>query len=138
VPFVLDASAIIPLAFADPNPYAEHVLDLLAEDDALVPIVWSLEVTNGLLVGERRGQLGTDGASRFLDLLRELDIIVDMTGMERILSVVLELGREQGLSSYDASYLELARREEMPLATADGMLQVAAGRVGVPLVAGPA
>ncbi len=137
MPFVLDASAIIPLAFADPNSYAEHVLELLATEDALVPIVWSLEVTNGVLVGERRGQLSTEQTARFLDLLRPLDVIVDMTGVERILSVVLELAREQGLSTYDASYLELASREGVPLATADSALQAAAGRVGVPIVPGP-
>ena len=132
--FVLDASVTIPWAFATPHPYAAHVLELLAEEEALVPSIWPLEVANGILGGERRGQLDVAHSARFLNLLRALDITVDMTGAERILSVVLELARTQHLSSYDAAYLELAMQEGIPLATMDDDLRAAAGRVGVLLV----
>jgi predicted nucleic acid-binding protein len=131
---VLDASVTIPRAFAIPHPYAAHVLELLAEEEVLVPSIWPLEVANGIHSGERRGQLDVAHSARFLTLLRELDITVDMAGAERILSVVLELARTQHLSSYEAAYLELAMREGIALATMDDILRAAAGRVGVPLV----
>nr|MDP9471767.1 type II toxin-antitoxin system VapC family toxin [Chloroflexota bacterium] len=53
------------------------------------------------------------------------------------LGSVLGLSREQGLSAYDASYLELAAREGLPLATQDSRLRVAAERIGVEILAGP-
>jgi predicted nucleic acid-binding protein len=132
--FVLDASVTIPWAFATPNPYAAHVLELLAEDEALVPSIWPWEVANGILGGERRGLLDAAHSARFLSLLRELDITVEMTGTEGIISVVLESARAHNLSSYDAAYLELAMREGIALATADDALRAAALGVGVPLV----
>jgi len=42
--------------------------------------------------------------------------------------------RDLNISSYDASYLELALREDLPLATLDKALQKAAHRVGVQLL----
>ena len=59
---------------------------------------------------------------------------MDQNTSQRALREILDLAREQELSSYDASYLELAIREGLPLATLDGRLKDAAARVGVPLV----
>jgi predicted nucleic acid-binding protein len=47
---------------------------------------------------------------------------------------VLELARSERLSAYDASYLELAMRRGVPLATKDDALAKAARRVGVMLL----
>jgi predicted nucleic acid-binding protein len=41
------------------------------------------------------------------------------------------LARSQGISAYDAAYLELAMRRGLPLATLDGKLEAAARAVGV-------
>lgn len=60
-----------------------------------------------------------------------MDIGVEATGAERTFSLTLDLARDQGLSVYDAMYLQLARREGVPLASLDGPLREAAGRVGV-------
>ena len=49
----------------------------------------------------------------------------------RVVTVVYELAREHGLSVYDASYLDLALREDLPLATLDRRLAEAARRCGV-------
>lgn len=99
-----------------------------------MPLIWSVEVVNALLVGERTGRLTAERNREFFALLRTLYVIVDMTDMARIFSVVLELARAQGLSGYDASYLELARRDGVPLATADKAMRAAATRIGVPLI----
>jgi predicted nucleic acid-binding protein len=47
---------------------------------------------------------------------------------------VLDLARSEGLSSYDASYLDLAIREHAALATLDERLRQAANLRGVPLL----
>jgi len=47
---------------------------------------------------------------------------------------VLEIAREHGLSVYDASYLELAIRRALPLATFDRRLHEAATNTGVELI----
>jgi predicted nucleic acid-binding protein len=44
----------------------------------------------------------------------------------------LHVARTHALSSYDASYLELALRRRVPLATLDGRLKDAAKTAGVP------
>lgn len=134
MPFVLDTSVTLPLAFVDPNPYAEYVLDLLATDEALVPWVWPLEIANGILVGERSGRLDRSQTTAFLNLVRTLNVTMDLTEAPRVFDIVLDLARSQRLTSYDAAYLELARRDSVPLATADNALRAAAARIGVPLI----
>ena len=46
----------------------------------------------------------------------------------------MDLSRRHRLTFYDASYLELAQREGIPLATLDKELVTAARAEGVPLV----
>ena len=47
---------------------------------------------------------------------------------------VTELAEKHGLSVYDATYLELALRERVPLATNDASLRQAATKAGVPVI----
>jgi predicted nucleic acid-binding protein len=49
----------------------------------------------------------------------------------RSLTEILQLARRYRLSSYDASYLELALRKGLPLATLDADLAKAARKSGV-------
>ena len=49
-------------------------------------------------------------------------------------SVVLQLARSYRLTVYDAAYLELAQREDAPLATLDDALTRAAKAEVVPLI----
>jgi predicted nucleic acid-binding protein len=126
---VLDASVAFAWCFEDETtPETEAVLDRLDGDPALVPAVWELEITNGLLVGERRGRLSEAQSARFVSLLAALPINVEPTcpGMTTLLAV----GRQHGLSSDDSSYLVLAERDGHPLATLDGKLVAAARAAG--------
>ena len=131
---VLDASVTLAWAFEDEeNGYPDFVLDSLAEAKALVPIIWPLEVSNALLVAERRGRLNQAATVQCLALLWQLPIILEPERPERIWGEILSLAREQGLSTYDATYLHLAMRQGFPLATTDELLRQAATRAGVPL-----
>lgn len=139
MPFVLDASVSLAWCFEDEEtPYASSVFDRLRKDQALVPTIWPLEVANTLLVGERRGRLTLAMSTRFVRTLSGLLITVDDRTSETALGPVLALSREYGLSAYDASYLELAARAGLPLATQDDRLRMAAERSGVDVLAEPA
>ena len=135
MPFVIDASVALAWHFEDePSAYADQVLERLREDRSLVPSVWPLEIANALAVAERRGRLTSARVARAVELYLELPISPQDIGAPLALGPVLDLARAQGLSAYDAAYLELAMREGLPLATQDARLRAAASRVGVPLV----
>ena len=86
-------------------------------------------------MAERRGRIQPAEIPRVLALLAPLPIQVQAAAHERARQEVLALARSEGLTCYDAAYLELAMREGLPLATLDGQLRDAAVRVGVPLFA---
>jgi len=126
--FVVDASVSLAWGLEDEsNEYTDAVLDALENGKALVPCIWLLEVSNALLVAERRGRVTQAMVAGFLEYLRSLPIVVGIFGE------VLLLAREQGLSVYDAAYLDLALRRGLPLATQDQVLREAARRMGVEL-----
>ena len=133
--FILDASVAISWSFRDEhNSYAHRVLRLLAQDSAIVPPLWSLEVANALIVAERRKRFTAADVSHIRDDLVDLPIEVADISMDQTLHTVLDLARSQGLSTYDAAYLYLAMREGLPLATQDEALRLAAANQGVRLV----
>lgn len=131
--FVIDTSITMTWCFEDEATAAsDAVLDQLVQERAVVPAIWSLEVTNVLLVAERRRRLSEAQVSRFTELLSQLPIDTDDAPTDT--TAVLALGRRHRLSSYDASYLALAERRGIALATLDGQLTMAARDAGVGLV----
>jgi predicted nucleic acid-binding protein len=133
--FVLDCSIAIAWCFEDEaTPETDALLDRLRDEGAAVPALWSLEVGNALLQAERHGRLSTAKVAAFVNLLAGLPIAIDGDTATRALREVLALARAEGLTTYDASYLELAGRRALPLATKDQTLHRAAQRVGVPLL----
>ncbi len=130
-PFVVDASVVMAWCFEDEmNPYADAVLDRFAEDTALAPGIWPLEVGNVLVLAERSGRITNADSIHFLKLLRQLRIEVDLSTAERMFDTVFNLAREQTISTYDAAYLDLAMQTGLPLATLDMDLRKAAIRCG--------
>ncbi len=133
--FVLDNSVTMRWFFGDGQPhelaYAQNVLEAMMEASALVPVTWGLEVANVLARAEAK-ELVTEARSRaFLELLDEVDVIADTATFSQALSETLHLARRYRLSSYDASYLELAFLACLPLATLDKDLRDAMKRAGV-------
>lgn len=130
--FVLDGSVAMAWFFADEvNDYANSVLAALATARAVVPSLWPLEVANTILVGERRKRSTEAQAAAWLGILKSLAIEIDGETKTRAWSDTLALARSRNLSAYDATYLELAMRRGLPLATLDEKLQNAALAVGV-------
>ena len=133
--FVIDNSIVMTWCFIDEaSQYADAVLEKLTEAEALVPTIWPLEVVNVLLVAERRKRLREIDSVRFLSLLSQLPIHVEQAWPERSMNELLALGRGHPLSSYDASYLDLAMRHGLPIATLDQKLTGAANRMDVPFL----
>lgn len=128
---VLDCSVSISWILPDKHSdYAEAVLRLLEDRQAIIPSIWFLEMANVLLVGERRGRITQGQTAQALLLLDALGIVVDDSKENQAFSAILTLGRKQGLAAYDAAYLELAMRLQLPLATLDERLAAAANRCG--------
>jgi len=133
--FVVDNSVVMSWCFNDEaNKYGDAVLDRLAESTAIVPPIWPLEVVNVLLVAERRNRLKQVDSVRFITLLSQLPIVVEHEGPERKMKDLLSLGRANNLSSYDAAYLDLAMRNDCPIATLDKKLIEAAKNVDVTIL----
>lgn len=131
--FVIDTSVTMAWCFEDETTAgSEAVLESLQQDEAVVPSLWELEVTNVLLVAERRKRINEAQAARFVDLLTRLPIRIDSSPTD--LTAILAAGRRHGLSAYDAAYLVLAERLGAPLATLDRRLAAACEAAGVGLL----
>lgn len=133
--FVLDNSVTMRWFFGDGRPreiaYAQDVLEAMKKATALVPVTWGLEVSNVIARAEAKELVTEARSEAFLEMLGGADIAVDAATFSHALSDTLHLARRYRLSAYDASYLELALREGLPLATLDDDLQKAAKRAGV-------
>ncbi len=128
-PLSLDASIVLSWCFFDEKSNAsDAALNLVSAEGAetFVPSIWPYEVANALAVAERKKRIFQSDVSLFLELLKNLNIVIDEGGQSRIFSAVLPIAREYHLSVYDASYLELALRRGLTLATLDNDLKKAA------------
>ena len=132
---VLDASTT--LAWILPHRTTEairQVFDVLSTRGAWVPSLWRLEIANVLSIGVRRGRHDGTFRDATLEDLALLPIQVDAETDRQAWGATLRLAERHGLTSYDAAYLELARRRGLPLATLDGDLRAAAGSENVALM----
>jgi predicted nucleic acid-binding protein len=135
--FVLDAS--ITLAwFVDPviAPLAVRIQQLLLQGDrAIVPYLWRSEVANGFVMAQRRGILNV---VRTAQALTELDLLVgqfiESANYDLPIQRIVTTAQHFALTANDATYLDTAREQNLPLATLDRKLAEAAGQAGVSLI----
>ena len=135
--FVLDASVAVAWVAGTPvAPYAVTVQSYVASGwRAVVPPLWQLEVANGLLMNERRRTLtAADADQGLIDLEIFLAARAEVDQAPAAMRLVANLARTYQLTVYDAAYLELAKRENLPLATLDKGLRAAAVKAGVELL----
>lgn len=132
---VIDCSIVMSWCFEDEaSEAAQAVQDRLLEEAAAVPAHWPLEVVNALAAAQRRGRIPEEKAAQFLALLGALDILVDDQTASRAFDHLPPLCQTYGLTGYDAAYLELAKRRQLPLATLDDDLRRAAAELGVAVI----
>ena len=131
--FVLDCSVTMAWCFEDEgNEKTMEVLQALKSSKAIVPSLWPLEVSNVLLIAGRKKRVTELQTARLIDALASLPIVVDQTTAAKAMHSIFLLAKKTDLTVYDAAYLELAIREEIPLATLDAQLIKACKKMGVP------
>ena len=134
---VLDASLTLSWYFEDERtPAIDAVLDEVVASSAVVPPPWRMEVANGLQMAIRRKRIDRDFRDRAIRHLSLLPIMVDPESDTHVWTATLGLSDRFGLTIYDAAYLELAQRRNLPLASIDKALSTAGERLGLPMLAG--
>ena len=129
---VIDSSAALSWCFEDEaSPESDTLFQQVRDQGAVVPELWHLEVANVLLQAEKRGRITAGDVATRLELIAELPIATDTETTARAWREILALARAEGLTTYDAAYLELAIRRGLPLQTKDGALISAAKRCSV-------
>lgn len=127
---VVDASIALTWCFEDEvTADTEAIGTRVDSEGAVVPHLWRLEIANALLLAERRGRLDRAKLEQRLELLAALPVSTD-TDIHAWADTLL-LARAQRLTLYDATYLELAIRRNLELATLDRDLQRAARKMGI-------
>jgi predicted nucleic acid-binding protein len=131
--WVIDASVTMPWFFPDEaTPFTEGLLDALSEQLLWAPTLWVLECTNVLQSAQRRRRIDANRRAEIAAELSELPVRVDaetpgFVSLDR-------LAATQGLSAYDAAYLELALRRRLVLVSLDERLVAAAKALGHPVL----
>lgn len=134
--FVVDNSVALAWCFEDEQTAGiMAILDRVADAGAIAPQLWPVEALNGLLTAERRGRIDREVRRRLAGFLQELPIKIDDETASRSWTTTAHLAERHSLTAYDATYLELAMRRGVPLATTDAALIAAAKAAGVQLLA---
>jgi predicted nucleic acid-binding protein len=125
--FVLDNSVALTWCFEkEKTPMTQILLEQATISGAVAPELWPLEAVNGLLQAQRRGRIHVAQRAELAHFLKGLPITIDCSTHERVWTDALSLAERHRLTIYDAAYLELALRLELPLATLDDDLRKAA------------
>jgi len=136
--FVVDSSVALTWCFAEERtPATAALLDQVTGFGAIAPTLWPLEVLNALLVAEKRKRVDFARRHELIDALQSLPISLDTETATQAWMTTNRLAERYRLTLYNATYLELAQRLHLPLATLDTDLREAARVSGVPLLGMP-
>jgi predicted nucleic acid-binding protein len=134
---VLDSSVTLAWFLPDERRAdADILLDRVTSAGALAPTLWPIEVGNAFLVAQRHRRVSQAERTQALGLLSSLPIEIDPATGAQAWAASLALAEQHGLTLYDAVYLELAIRQNLPLASLDRQLRRAAVAAGVALLDG--
>ncbi len=126
---VIDASALAGLVL--PDEAATGLAQILQKAAPIAPQLLWAEMRNLLLMAERRRRVDAGAVAIALGVVEGLQIALDQQPSS---DRVMALARRQGLTIYDALYLELALRRQAALASTDAALIRAARAEGVTVV----
>jgi len=124
---VIDSSSALAWIYADEiNPASRRILETVIDSGAWVPNIWPLEIGNSLHAAMVHGRIDRNFRDAALADLQLMDIKVDDETSKYAWSTSLHLAEKFKLTLYDACYLELAQRKNLPLASLDRELRLAA------------
>jgi predicted nucleic acid-binding protein len=88
-----------------------------------VPTIFFLESLNALTTALKKKRITQNEYDQCLFLFSDIPFTIDtFSSTQSALGIISNLSKEHGLTSYDASYLELALRLKSPLCTLDKKL----------------
>ncbi|HUB96041.1 MAG TPA: type II toxin-antitoxin system VapC family toxin [Stellaceae bacterium] len=129
---VLDCSVALAWYIDDQStPTVDQVAERVADEGAIVPSLWRLEVANGLQTAMRQRRITTARRHAILTNLSALPISIDPETDDHAWAGTVKLADRFRLTTYDAAYLELAERRGLPLASLDRALRAAARTLGL-------
>lgn len=135
VSLVLDASSAISWFMPDEQSAGrDSVLERVKDHGAVVPAIWHLEVANAFLFAQRRARITKPHCAAVLRAIADLPIEIDDESAIQAFGPTFALASQFRLSLYDATYLELAHRLRLPLATRDRALKAAATAIDLELL----
>jgi predicted nucleic acid-binding protein len=124
---VLDSSVALAWVYTDETTDAVlNVFQRVKSGEAWIPALWRWEVANVLQMNVRRGRHDPDFRDAALSNLAWFPLHVDTRAEPEAWLGAILLAESYGLTVYDASYLEIAMRRKIPLATLDLQLRGAA------------
>lgn len=134
--FVVDASVGVSWAVPSQSSVAAEALleEVASGKPFVVPGLWMFEVANALLALTRRKRIQPQHCARARGALGRLHPVIDDDGPRLALQRIWELADDFSLSIYDAVYLELAQRKNLPLASRDTGLRRAAAKCNIPIL----
>jgi predicted nucleic acid-binding protein len=131
---VVDSSAALAWGLPDEHhPAAEAMFGSLfrREERGCVPVLWRWEVTNGLLLAQRRKRMDALDVEDMLDALLQLPLELDASPDRHRTEQTLRLAQAHALTVYNAAYLELVLRLNGQLFSFDRALVRAAKSCGI-------
>jgi predicted nucleic acid-binding protein len=131
--FIADCSITASWFFNDErDEYSDFTLDYCCKFRAVAPLLWKFEVTNTILIAEKRTRITSAKIIKIIDFLNSLPI--DISNFDFPMYEIMNTARVNNLTSYDATYLLTAMHEGLPIATKDKALIKACHNNGVPLL----
>jgi predicted nucleic acid-binding protein len=132
---VIDASVTLSWVYTDEHSAAsDALLARVADQGAVVPALWRLEIASALQNGIKRKRIDAAYRDSAIQKLIILPIEIDLDTNDFAWTTTLQLADKHQITVYDASYLELALRRGLPLATRDDQLAAAAANAGTILL----
>jgi predicted nucleic acid-binding protein len=123
---VLDASIAVAWLLNEPGFSAPELNDTLTKNQVIVPAHWPVEVGNALLTAVRHKRIDFERLTRISIEIAGLDVAVEPPAASNRLSALIQFAADQGLTLYDAVYVDLSMTRN---ATLDKAMRQAARRL---------
>ncbi len=133
--FVVDNSVILSWVFKDENTKkSQELLNKLLKQNAYVPSLWPYELSNALFIAEKNGRIKEADSVSFISSLKDLSLFVENNSYDNITKDILAISREHKITVYDASYIELALRKNLDMASFDKKLNAVCRKIGIKIL----